>query len=269
MITFKQYSEIVSKISKKLKVSKDVASAALIKAQQKGIDTLRWQKYMTMLQTFVKIAAEHDPSLREKEYRSGDSWETAGSSWGGKNHDGDVEYYTGPNAKQMSKAWAKGQTKKRGNAHIAGGSDSGDKKPEDKEKKSEKKKGYFAVVLDSKSHKEVASLATFPKIRSHHVTIAFSPDEKTAEKLDAIVDDMAGKDIRINTSEYMKSDEIDALVVSGMSGIKREDPGQAHITVSHKEGVKPEKSKKMIINPEIRTPKKLSLSGKFQFITLK
>ena len=66
MITFKQYSEIVSKISKKLKVSKDVASAALIKAQQKGIDPLRWQKYMTMLQTFVKIAAEHDPSLREQ-----------------------------------------------------------------------------------------------------------------------------------------------------------------------------------------------------------
>lgn len=66
MITFKQYSEIVSKISKKLKVSKDVATAALIKAQQKGIDPLKWQKYMTMLQTFVKIAAEHDPSLREQ-----------------------------------------------------------------------------------------------------------------------------------------------------------------------------------------------------------
>ena len=128
---------------------------------------------------------------------------------------------------------------------------------------------YIAVVLDSKSHKKVASLATFPKIRSHHVTIAFSPDEVTAEKLDAMVDDIAGKDIRINTSEYMKSDEIDALVVSGMSGIKREDPGQAHITVSHKEGVKPEKSKEMVINPEIKTPKKLSLSGKFQFIALK
>ena len=66
MITFKQYSEIVSKISKKLKVSKDVASAALIKAQQKGIDPLRWQKYMTMLQTFVKIAAEHDPVYVKK-----------------------------------------------------------------------------------------------------------------------------------------------------------------------------------------------------------
>ena len=110
MITFKQYTDIISKISKKLDVTRDIATAALIKVQQKGINPLRWQKYITMLNTFVKILikAEHDPSLREKEYRSGDSWETTGSSWGGKNHDGDVEYYTGPNAKQMSKAWAKG-----------------------------------------------------------------------------------------------------------------------------------------------------------------
>ena len=55
MITFNQYSDIVSKISKKLDVSRDIAIAALIKAQQKGIDPLKWQKYMTMLQTFVKI----------------------------------------------------------------------------------------------------------------------------------------------------------------------------------------------------------------------
>ena len=66
MIKFKQYSEIISKISKKLKVSRDVATAALVKAQQKGIDPLKWQKYMTMFQTFVKIAAEHDPSLKEE-----------------------------------------------------------------------------------------------------------------------------------------------------------------------------------------------------------
>ena len=68
MIKFKQYSEIISQISKKLKVSKDVATAALVKAQQKGIDPLKWQKYMTMLQTFVKILikAEHEPKVKEK-----------------------------------------------------------------------------------------------------------------------------------------------------------------------------------------------------------
>ena len=66
MITFNQYSDIVSKISKKLDVSRDIAIAALIKIQQKGIDPLKWQKYMTMLQTFVKIAAEHDPNLKNE-----------------------------------------------------------------------------------------------------------------------------------------------------------------------------------------------------------
>ena len=68
MITFNQYSDIVSKISKKLDVSRDIAIAALIKAQQKGIDPLKWQKYITMLQTFVKILikAEHEPKVKEK-----------------------------------------------------------------------------------------------------------------------------------------------------------------------------------------------------------
>ena len=68
MITFKQYTDIISKISKKLDVTKDIAIAALVKAQQKGIDPIKWQKYMTMLNTFVKIMikAEHEPDI-EKE----------------------------------------------------------------------------------------------------------------------------------------------------------------------------------------------------------
>ena len=68
MITFKQYTDIISKISKKLDVTRDIATAALIKVQQKRINPLRWQKYITMLNTFVKILikAEHDPSLHEQ-----------------------------------------------------------------------------------------------------------------------------------------------------------------------------------------------------------
>ena len=68
MITFKQYSDIVSKISKKLDVTRDIAIAALVKAQQKGIDPIKWQKYMTMLNTFVKIMikAEHEPKVKQK-----------------------------------------------------------------------------------------------------------------------------------------------------------------------------------------------------------
>ena len=40
MITFNQYTDIVSKISKKLDVSRDIAIVALIKTQQKGINPL-------------------------------------------------------------------------------------------------------------------------------------------------------------------------------------------------------------------------------------
>ena len=40
MITFNQYTDIVSKISKKLDVSRDIAIVVLIKTQQKGIDPL-------------------------------------------------------------------------------------------------------------------------------------------------------------------------------------------------------------------------------------
>ena len=69
MITFKQYSDIISKISKKLKLSKDIASAALVKAQEKGIDPIKWQKYMTMLNTFVKIASEYEPVDEDRDYK--------------------------------------------------------------------------------------------------------------------------------------------------------------------------------------------------------
>jgi hypothetical protein len=61
MITFKQYEDVVKRIAKKLNTSKDVALAALAKAQQKGINPLKWQKYMTMLKTFAQVVAEYDP----------------------------------------------------------------------------------------------------------------------------------------------------------------------------------------------------------------
>ena len=67
MITFKKYTDIVNDIAKKLKVTKDKAINALIKAQQEGINPLRWQKYMTMLQTFVKLTSEYDPTIDERQ----------------------------------------------------------------------------------------------------------------------------------------------------------------------------------------------------------
>ena len=67
MITFSKYTDIVNAIAKKLKTTKDAANNALIKAQQKGIDPLKWQKNLTMLKSFIQIVADYDPSIDERD----------------------------------------------------------------------------------------------------------------------------------------------------------------------------------------------------------
>jgi hypothetical protein len=66
MITFSKYTEIVNAIATKLKTTKDAANNALIKAQQKGIDPLKWQKNLTILKSFIQIVADYDPSIDER-----------------------------------------------------------------------------------------------------------------------------------------------------------------------------------------------------------
>ena len=66
MISFKKYTDIVGDIAKKLKVSKDKAIAALVKAQEKGINPLKWQRNIAMLSTFASIVAEYDPTVDER-----------------------------------------------------------------------------------------------------------------------------------------------------------------------------------------------------------
>ena len=69
MISFKKYTDIVSNIAKKLKVSKDKAVNALIKAQEKGINPLKWQQNIAMLSSFAAIVAEYDPTVEERDYK--------------------------------------------------------------------------------------------------------------------------------------------------------------------------------------------------------
>jgi len=66
MISFKKYTDIVGDIAKKLKVSKDKAVNALIKAQEKGINPLKWQSNIALLTTFASIVAEYDPTVDER-----------------------------------------------------------------------------------------------------------------------------------------------------------------------------------------------------------
>ena len=48
-------------------MTKDVAFATLAKAQEKGYDPLRWQKYVTMLKTFATVVAEYEPTVDERQ----------------------------------------------------------------------------------------------------------------------------------------------------------------------------------------------------------
>ena len=66
MISFKNYTDIVNDIAKKLKTTKDAAVDALIKVQQKGINPLKWQKHLTMLKQFLTVVAEYDPTVDER-----------------------------------------------------------------------------------------------------------------------------------------------------------------------------------------------------------
>ena len=66
MISFKKYTDIVGKIAKKLKVSKDAALHVLAKAQQRGINPLKWQSNLSLLSTFITLAAEKDPTIDER-----------------------------------------------------------------------------------------------------------------------------------------------------------------------------------------------------------
>ena len=66
MITFKKFSDIASKVSKKLKISKEKALELIVKAQQKGYDPLKWQRNLSILTT---MHAEYDPTVEERDYK--------------------------------------------------------------------------------------------------------------------------------------------------------------------------------------------------------
>ena len=98
------------------------------------------------MKTFKQILKE------QEQYKSGDTWETKPGIWAGKNPDGEIEYYSGGNAKQMSKAWAKGETKKRGKVSADGDSKAA------WEKEPEKKSDTKSDAKDSGETKEVEKL---------------------------------------------------------------------------------------------------------------
>lgn len=122
--------------------------------------------------------------------------------------------------------------------------------------------GYYAVMLSEDSFNQVKEYANYKIIRSNHITIAYNPSIKNAEKLS----EMLGKRISITTKELCENDNIQAFTVE-MNNLNRLDEGVAHITVSHTENAKPYDSNAMLKNPDRVRKIELNLNGTFKFIS--
>ena len=120
--------------------------------------------------------------------------------------------------------------------------------------------GYYAIELDPSSHIEMSKHGQHEEIKSHHVTIAYQPSDRIA----GILDSMLGRTFTIRTVLYVSNDEIDAVIVD-IDGLKRQDPGPAHITISHKKGVMSAQANDMIQNPDFKEKLNLKLRGKLRF----
>jgi hypothetical protein len=119
-----------------------------------------------------------------------------------------------------------------------------------------KHKGYFAVVLDDTWTDVVRKNATMDVVRGDHITIAYKPDDTTFENLK----DLMGKRVNAYISELRRNENIEAFWVTDMfydsfslslkeKRLTRVDEGAAHITISHKKGLKPKEANTMFTNP--------------------
>ena len=133
--------------------------------------------------------------------------------------------------------------------------------------------GYFAIVLDDTWTDTVSRNATMEVVRSDHITIAYKPDSKTFKKLEPLI----GKRMNAFINELRAYENIEAFFVDLMcydsyrlstheKYIERVDPGQAHITISHKKDIKAKEANTMFTNP-IRTESRAGyVEGIFKWI---
>lgn len=133
--------------------------------------------------------------------------------------------------------------------------------------------GYFAVVLDDSWKDVVKKSATMDVVRGDHITIAYKPDDTTFENLR----DIMGKRVNAYISEFRKNENIEAFWVTDMfydsyrltedeKRLTRVDDGAAHITISHKKGLKPKEANTMFTNPTYKRQAVGYVEGVFKWI---
>ena len=133
--------------------------------------------------------------------------------------------------------------------------------------------GYFAVVLDKNSQKEMKLNATFDVVNGDHITLAYKPDNKKFVKLAPLVN----KKVDAFVNQIRGNESIEAYWVKEMylkdtyQKLKRLDKGPAHITISHKKNFKPGDANSMFKKPTYKEniPEQLQVSGKVKWIQYK
>ena len=114
--------------------------------------------------------------------------------------------------------------------------------------------GYYAIVLDKKSRKDVRKKATMDVVNGDHITLAYKPDDRTFKKLKCLV----GKKVDAYYNQIRANKNIEAYFIRDMyltesyKKLKKITPGQAHITISHKKGYKPGDAKSMFDKPPMK-----------------
>ena len=133
--------------------------------------------------------------------------------------------------------------------------------------------GYFAVKLDKSWQDIIKKNATMEVVRGDHITIAYKPEERVFDRLTKLV----GKRVNAYIDEFRSNENIEAFFVTDMfydsyrltekeKRLTRVDEGMAHITVSHKKGLKPKEANTMFTNPTSKRQAVGYVEGVFKWI---
>jgi len=136
--------------------------------------------------------------------------------------------------------------------------------------------GYFAVKLDESWQELIKKNATMDVVRGDHITIAYKPEEGVFNRLTKLV----GKRVNAYIDEYRKNENIEAYFITDMyydswglitkeKRLERVDEGMAHITVSHKKGLKPKEASTMFTNPTYKKQSIGYVEGTLEWIDFK
>ncbi len=136
--------------------------------------------------------------------------------------------------------------------------------------------GYFAVKLDKSWQDIIKKNATMEVVRGDHITIAYKPEERVFDRLTKLV----GKRVNAYIDEFRKNENIEAFWVTDMfydsyrlteseKRLERVDDGEAHITVSHKKGLKPKEANTMFTNPTYKRQAVGYVEGTLEWIDFK